>query len=285
MQLRCGERTLDLDRSAHPPVVMGILNVTPDSFSDGGRFDAIPEALAHARAMVSAGARIIDVGGESTRPGAPAVGEEQELERVLPVIEALAAELDVVLSVDTCKPAVMRAAVASGAGLINDVRALREPGAMHAAADLAVPVCLMHMRGRPADMQSAPAYTDVVREVLGFLDEQREAAVRAGVAADRLLFDPGFGFGKRPEHNLALFDALERFCARAPVLVGVSRKRMIGDLLGDDQADRTIGSVSAALVAATRGAAILRVHDVAQTVQALAVQHRLEAHRRDTGLD
>jgi len=259
---------------------MGILNVTPDSFSDGGRFDAVPAALTHARALFAAGADIIDIGGESTRPGAVPVGEQQELDRVLPVVEAVVAELDVVVSVDTSKAAVMRAAVALGAGLINDVRALGEPGALQAALDARVPVCLMHMQGRPADMQVAPAYADVVRDVLAFLVERRREVIAAGVAPEHVLFDPGFGFGKRLEHNLALFDALERLGRDAPVVVGVSRKRMIGELIGDDGADRTIGSVTAALVAGSRGAAILRVHDVEQTVQALTVWRRLHGDGR-----
>jgi len=272
---------LKLERLHGRPLIMGILNVTPDSFSDGGRFAALPAAVEHARDMVSAGADIIDIGGESTRPGARPVGEQQELDRVVPIIEALVGQLahtgefDVTLSIDTSKPAVMRAAVAAGAGLINDVRALQEPGALQAASEAGVPVCLMHMQGRPADMQADPTYTDVVEQVLAFLHERRAAAVAAGIPAGRVLLDPGFGFGKRLEHNLALFAALPRFAQAAPVLVGVSRKGMIGELLDDPGADRMIGSVTAALMAARHGAAILRVHDVRATAQALAVWHSL----------
>lgn len=258
---------------------MGILNVTPDSFSDGGLFVSVAAAIAQAERLVADGADLIDIGGESTRPGAPPVPEQEELDRVIPVVEQLKARCDVPVSIDTFKPAVMRAAVAAGADLINDVRALSEPGALTCAAELGVPVCLMHMQGRPGDMQRAPAYTDVVGEVLGFLRERRAAAIAAGVASRDILLDPGFGFGKTLAHNLALFEALPRFAAEGPLLVGVSRKRMIGALLGDDALDRTVGSVTAALAAAQLGAHVLRVHDVARTVQALRVWAGLHGDR------
>ena len=274
-ELRCGPRTLVLDR----PRVMGILNVTPDSFSDGGRHADPRAALAAARDMVAAGADVVDVGGESTRPGAAGVSEAEELDRVIPVIESVRAELDALVSVDTSRPAVMREAVAAGAGLINDVRALRAPGALEAAADCAVPVCLMHMLGEPGDMQSDPRYDDVVAEVVAFLLERVDAATGAGVPADGLVLDPGFGFGKRLEHNLALFDVVGALAPRFPVLVGLSRKGMIGALGADEggppvpPADRLGGSIAGALVALARGASLVRVHDVAETVRAVRVWH------------
>ena len=270
-RLPCGNRVLDL---AHTHV-MGILNVTPDSFSDGGRFNQLDAALRHAEAMVVAGATLIDVGGESTRPGAADVDSAQEIARVVPVIEALAARVAVPISVDTSKPEVMRAAVAAGAGLINDVRALRAEGALEAAADLRVPVCLMHMQGEPRTMQEAPHYGDVVAEVKRFLADRLLACEFAGIERKRLLVDPGFGFGKTLEHNLALLRALREFVALGvPLLAGLSRKGMIGALTGRDApAQRVHGSVAAALLAAQRGAAILRVHDVAATRDALAVWH------------
>ncbi|MDD3447433.1 MAG: dihydropteroate synthase [Gammaproteobacteria bacterium] len=262
----CGGRPLDLARIQ----VMGILNITPDSFSDGGVFMAPERAVAHARAMVAAGAGIIDVGGESTRPGAMAVSEDEELERVIPVVEALSAALKVPVSVDTSKPGVMRAAVAAGAGLINDVYALREPGAVEAAAELEVPVCLMHMRGEPRTMQVNPEYEDVVGEVRAFLKERIAVCEAAGIHRQRLLADPGFGFGKSPEHNLALLRRLEAFTALGvPVLAGLSRKSLIGHVLGRPVDERLAGSIALAVLAATRGARILRVHDVAETVDAV----------------
>ena len=266
--LGCGDRTLALDRAR----VMGILNVTPDSFSDGGRHATAALALAHARRLVEEGADIVDVGGESTRPGAAEVSPEGELERVIPVIEAIRAELDTIVSIDTSRPEVMRAAAAAGAGLINDVRALRADGALEAAAASGLPVCLMHLRGTPADMQDAPRYDDVVAEVAEFLAGRRAAALDAGIPADAVLVDPGFGFGKTLAHNLALLRALGRFGEIAPVLAGLSRKGMIGALTGErDAAARVHGSVAAALLAVQRGAAIVRVHDVGPTVRALAV--------------
>lgn len=272
--LMCGTRPLSLES----PVVMGILNLTPDSFSDGGRFNAPERALVRAREMVKEGASIIDVGGESTRPGAPDVSVEEELARVVPMIEAIAKFIDVPVSVDTSKPEVMRAAVAAGAGLINDVRALRAPGALEAAADLGVPVCLMHMQGQPRTMQAAPEYRDVVAQVREFLLERAAACQKAGIPRERILLDPGFGFGKTLEHNLRLLGATESFAATGyPLLVGMSRKSMIGQILdGAPVGERLHGSVAAALIAATKGARILRVHDVKPTAQALRVLAAME---------
>jgi len=252
---------------------MGVLNVTPDSFSDGGDFATHEAALRHARQMVAEGADLIDVGGESTRPGAAAVTVQEELDRVIPVIETLAAELPVPVSIDTSKPEVMRAAVAAGAGLINDVAALRRRGALAAAATLGVPVCLMHMQGEPGTMQRDPTYLDVVGEVRAFLAERLAACAASGIPRERLLVDPGFGFGKTLAHNLALLRGLPRLAELgAPVLVGLSRKSMIGALLGDVPAGQRLhGSVAAAVLAVQRGAAIVRVHDVGPTVQALRV--------------
>ena len=273
-QLDCCGRLLDLSR----PRVMGILNVTPDSFSDGGRFRSPAAAVAHARAMVAAGADLIDVGGESTRPGAQPVSLDEELARVIPVIRALVAAVPVPLSVDTSKPEVMREAVAAGAGLINDVYALRAPGALATAARLGVPVCLMHMAGEPLTMQAAPTYTDVVAEVHGFLAERIDECVRAGIPRARLLIDPGFGFGKRLEHNLSLLAHLDAFTdLGVPILVGLSRKSMVGALTGRPPGERLASSLTAALLAAQRGAVILRVHDVAETRDALAVWEAVRA--------
>jgi dihydropteroate synthase len=267
--LRCGRHALDLTR----PRVMGILNVTPDSFSDGGRFASRQAALTRARALAAEGADLIDVGGESTRPGARPVSVQEELDRVIPVIKALAGELPVPVSVDTSKPEVMRAAVAAGAGLINDVAALRRPGALAAAAALGVPVCLMHMQGEPGTMQRDPTYDDVVGEVAAFLAARVAACEAAGIERGRLLVDPGFGFGKTLAHNLALLRGLPRLAALGlPVLAGLSRKSMIGALLGDVPVEgRLHGSVAAAVLAVERGAAIVRVHDVGPTVQALRI--------------
>lgn len=266
MQLNCAGTVLDL---AHPQV-MGILNVTPDSFSDGGRFVARDRALAHARAMVEEGAAIIDVGGESTRPGAEAVSVQQELDRVVPVIEALRAELPAAISVDTGKPEVMRAAVAAGAGFINDVRALREPGALAAAAAAGVPVCLMHMQGEPRSMQHRPHYVDVVAEVREFLLERAAACAAAGIPPHRILLDPGFGFGKTAEHNLRLLKHLPVLTDTGyAVLAGLSRKSLIGTVLGLPVEQRLAPSVALAVLAVWQGARIVRVHDVAATVQAV----------------
>jgi dihydropteroate synthase len=265
--LQCGDRLLDLTQ----PQVMGILNVTPDSFSDGGDFFAPPTALAHAVRMAEEGAAIIDVGGESTRPGAAAVAAEEELARVIPVIEAIRAALPAaVISIDTGKPVVMRAAVAAGAGLINDVRALREPGALETARELGVPVCLMHMQGEPRTMQLAPHYSDVVGEVLDFLSARIDACLRAGIPRARLLVDPGFGFGKTAAHNLQLLRRLDRLAALdCPLLVGLSRKSMIGAVLGRPAGERLYGSIALATLALCQGASIVRAHDVGATMDAV----------------
>lgn len=249
---------------------MGILNVTPDSFSDGGVFVLKGRAIEHARAMVEQGADLIDVGGESTRPGAAPVTEAEELERVIPVIETLARELPVTISVDTSKPGVMRAAVAAGARLINDVYALRAPGAVEAAASLQVPVCLMHMQGEPRTMQADPRYGDVVNDVREFLRERMAACERAGIPRTRLMVDPGFGFGKTHEHNLELLRRLNEFRELGvPVLAGLSRKSIIGKAIGLPVERRLHASVALALLAAQNGADIVRVHDVGPTVEAL----------------
>ena len=267
--LDCNGRELRLDR----PRVMGIVNVTPDSFSDGGRHATVDAAVAHALRLAEEGADVLDVGGESTRPGAEDVPLEEELRRVIPVIERLARETALPISVDTSKPEVMRAAVDAGAGMINDVYALRRDGALDIAAACGVPVVLMHMQGEPRTMQEAPQYEDVVAEVHRFLAERIFAAEMAGIPKKRIVIDPGFGFGKTREHNLALFAQLARFGELGvPVLAGLSRKRTIGELTGrTTPAERVHGSVAAALIAAQRGARLLRVHDVAATVDALKV--------------
>ncbi|WP_346837333.1 dihydropteroate synthase [Microbulbifer sp. SAOS-129_SWC] len=278
MKLLCGKRTLDLTR----PVVMGILNATPDSFSDGGSYYASGTldtqlALERARQMVREGASIIDVGGESTRPGAAAVSPDEELARVVPVVEAIAAELDVVISVDTSTPAVIEASAAAGAGLVNDVRALERPGALEAAAASGLPVCLMHMRGQPGNMQREPEYDDVVAEVGAYLLARAEACVAVGIPRQRLLFDPGFGFGKTDQHNLALLRHLPQLApADIPLLVGMSRKSMVGRLLERNVDERLPGSLALAMLAAQRGARIVRVHDVAATVDVLRMQQLVD---------
>lgn len=265
--LHCGRKELSLD----VPRVMGILNITPDSFSDGGQFLSLDNALVQAENMLSAGVDIIDVGGESTRPGAQAVDVQQEIDRVVPVVEAISQRFDTVVSIDTSKAQVISAACRAGATFINDVRALREPGALEAAAASGMPVCLMHMQGEPRSMQQTPCYTDVVKEVTQFLESRRQACLSAGIAAGQVLVDPGFGFGKTLEHNLKMLRELHCFCNNASVLVGLSRKSMFASILGDEQADRTSASVTAALLCIQRGAAIVRVHDVEPTVHALAV--------------
>lgn len=268
-QLDCAGRILKFDR----PRVVGIVNVTPDSFSDGGEHPTPEAAVAHGLRLAEEGADVLDVGGESTRPGAEEIPVEEELRRVIPVIERLANETALPISIDTSKPEVMRAAVAAGAGMINDVYALRRDGALEAAASLGVPVVLMHMHGEPRSMQDAPDYDDVVGDVHRFLAERMFAAEMAGIAKKNIVIDPGFGFGKTREHNLSLLAQLERFVELGvPVLAGLSRKKTIGDLTGrDDPHDRIHGSVAAALIAAQRGAKLLRVHDVAATVDALKV--------------
>lgn len=268
-QLDCAGRILRLDRTR----VMGIVNVTPDSFSDGGaHFDA-DAAVAHGLRLAEEGADLLDIGGESTRPGAAEVSLEEELRRVVPVVERLARETALPISVDTSKPEVMQAAVQAGAGLVNDVSALRREGALDMAASLGVPVVLMHMQGEPRSMQDAPDYEDVVGEVHRFLAERIFAAEMAGISRKKIVADPGFGFGKTTQHNLQLLARLERFLELGvPVLAGLSRKRSIGELTGRDQPqERVFGSVAAHLVAAQRGARIVRVHDVAATVDALRV--------------
>ena len=267
--LDCNGRPLALDR----PRLKGILNITPDSFSDGGQHFDAQRAIEHGLRLAEEGADLLDIGGESTRPGAQAVSAAEEIARVVAVIEALARQTKIPISIDTSKPEVMRAAVAVGAGLINDVRALREDGALAAAADLRVPVCLMHMQGEPRSMQEAPHYDDVVSEVKRFLADRVLTCEFAGIEKKRLLVDPGFGFGKTLDHNLAILRALKEFTGLGvPLLVGLSRKATIGTLTGQaDAAQRVHGSVAAALLAAQRGAAILRVHDVRATRDALAV--------------
>ncbi len=255
------------------PQVMGILNITPDSFSDGGDFIAPDAAILHAEQMLRDGAAIIDIGGESTRPGAEAVSEQEELDRVIPVIEAIRQRLSVIISIDSSKPAVMREAVAAGAGLINDVMALQLPGAMQAAREMSVPVCLMHMQGEPRTMQQNPEYGDVVSDIMRFFERRVEACVTAGIPRERLLLDPGFGFGKTLEHNLTLLRRLDEFGSIGlPLLVGISRKSMIGAILdGAPVGDRLYGGLAAAVLALEKGAAIIRVHDVRQTADALKV--------------
>lgn len=269
MQLEFPAQTLDLS----VPRVMGILNVTPDSFSDGGAYISIDRAIAHADEMIIAGAAVIDIGGESTRPGAEAVDAKQELERVIPVIEALTERFDVPVSIDTSKPEVMDAACRSGASMINDVNALRAPGAIEVAAQHRVPVCLMHMQGQPRTMQDAPLYDDVVEDVASFLLQRAVQCEAGGIDRQQLVLDPGFGFGKTLEHNLSLLSHLERFIETGyPILAGISRKSMIGALLDNRPAGQRLhGSVAAAVIAAMKGAHIIRVHDVAETVDAMRV--------------
>lgn len=267
-QLQCGRFVLPLDR----PLVMGIVNVTPDSFFDGGRHNSKDAAIAHARALLAEGADILDIGGESTRPGAPTVSVDEELDRVIPVLEALR-DLDVPLSVDTRKPEVMRAALAVGVDLVNDIAALEGDGALALIAASRAAVCLMHMKGDPQTMQAAPSYVDVVAEVADYLARRRDAALCAGIVPERILLDPGFGFGKTLEHNAAVFRAMPRMREElgCPLLVGVSRKSMLGQITGRQVGERMPASIAAAVLAAQAGAAVIRVHDVAETVDALKV--------------
>jgi dihydropteroate synthase len=251
---------------------MGVLNVTPDSFSDGGRYFDTSRAVERAHALIEQGAAILDVGGESTRPGAAGVDADEERRRVLPVVAAIAARVSVPISIDTSKPEVMRAAVEAGATMINDVRALRETGALRAAASVRAAICLMHMQGEPRSMQLEPRYTDVVREVREFLDERLQACERAGIARERIVIDPGFGFGKTLAHNLTLLRSLSRLGELgAPILVGLSRKAMLGTILGKPVDQRLHGSIALATVAVLNGARIIRAHDVAETVDAVKV--------------
>jgi dihydropteroate synthase len=271
--LRCEKRTLSLAQ----PILMGVLNVTPDSFSDGGRFFDMEAAVAQGLRMVEEGASIVDVGGESTRPGAAPVGAEEEIRRVVPVVERLRAQTDVVISVDTSKPQVIRAAAAAGAGLINDVRALSEEGALEAAVQSGCAVCLMHMQGAPQNMQLDPHYDDVVSEVKAFLEQRVNMCRAAGLTADRMVVDPGFGFGKTLEHNLQLLRHLRQLevslpeapLAALPIMVGLSRKSILARLTGRPAGERVYGSVALAVVALLNGARIVRVHDVAATADAL----------------
>ncbi|MDU8573626.1 dihydropteroate synthase [Pseudomonas syringae] len=273
-RLPCGNRVLDL---AHTHV-MGILNATPDSFSDGGRYSQRDAALRHAEAMVQAGATLIDVGGESTRPGARAVSASEEVERVAPVVEVIARELDVIISVDTSTPEVMLATAALGAGLINDVRSLQRLGALEAAASTGLPVCLMHMLGEPGTMQNDPHYEDLVGEVCAFLAERMKQCVAAGIGQQQIILDPGFGFAKTLEHNLSLFKHMEALHALGrPLLVGVSRKSMIGAVLGRPVDQRLSGGLALAVLAMAKGARILRVHDVAETADVVRMIAAVEA--------
>lgn len=274
MQLRCGSTLLDLS----VPKVMGVLNVTPDSFSDGGRFVDHARALEHAHSMVAAGAAIIDVGGESTRPGAAPVSVEEQLRRVIPVVEALAREGRVIVSVDTSTPEVIQAASTAGATLINDVRGLMREGALQAAAATDCAVCVMHMQGEPQTMQRRPEYADVVAEVKYFLQRRVAACEAAGIGRDRIVIDPGFGFGKTVAHNLALVRQLPDFVSlRLPVMMGMSRKSTIAVITGRDEGERLAGSLAMAVAAVLRGAHIIRAHDVAETVDAVKVAHAVQA--------
>jgi dihydropteroate synthase len=277
MQLKLKNSTLNLSKS----VVMGVLNVTPDSFSDGGQYVSVEAAVARAREMVGEGAVIIDVGGESTRPGAQAVGEQEEIDRVSPVIERIARELDCTISIDTLKPKVMDAACAAGAGLINDVNALRTAGALEIARKHQAAVCLMHMQGEPGTMQDAPKYGDVVREVRDFLAARIDACITAGLSPAQILIDPGIGFGKTLEHNLELLSNLDVFAElNCPLLIGVSRKSMFKALLGAALDQRLNGALSIASIAVWQGAAIVRAHDVRATVEAIQVAVALHEKRR-----
>lgn len=273
MLLQCGSHTLDLSI----PRVMGVLNVTPDSFSDGGRFTSVAGAVEHALRMAEAGAHFIDIGGESTRPGAEPTTEEEELRRVIPVIEKIAAQSTVLISIDTSKPRVMREAVSAGASLINDVYALRAPDALETAASLSTGVCLMHMRGEPRTMQIDPVYGDVVAEVRAFLEERLQACLKAGIEANRVLLDPGIGFGKQLQHNLALLAAVAKLSVQSrAVVIGVSRKSMFGSLLGRAVDQRLAGGLAVATASVLAGASIVRTHDVAETVDAIKVAAALK---------
>jgi dihydropteroate synthase len=272
-QLQCGQYSFALEGPASlDPVVMGILNVTPDSFSDGGRYQGLEFALSHAEEMIRDGATMVDIGGESTRPGSPSVPVAEELARVMPTLYALRT-LDVALSVDTCKPEVMREAIIAGADMINDVNGFRAPGAIDAVRDSDCGLCVMHMQATPQTMQQAPSYTDVVREVIDFLNARVDCLVGAGIARERICIDPGFGFGKTVEHNYALLRQLGRIRDEVglPVLAGLSRKSMIGAVTGRPVEARGAGSIAGALAAVAHGARIVRVHDVADTIDALKV--------------
>ena len=272
--MQFGKYFIDLSQ----PQVMGILNVTPDSFSDGGKHTNVSQALDHALRMIDEGATFIDIGGESTRPGAPNVSLQEELDRTIPVIEAVAKNTPCVISIDTSKADVMREAVKAGAGLINDVRALQEPGALQVAAEAQVPVCLMHMQGQPRTMQQSPEYDDVVNDVGQFLLARTKVCEEAGIAKDKILFDPGYGFGKSLEHNYTLVKHLPSLMKLGyPVLVGMSRKSMIGNLLNRKVDERLAGSISLATIVAQMGAQIIRVHDVKETADAVNIVKMLNS--------
>jgi len=278
MKLYARDSVLDLSH----PHVMGILNVTPDSFSDGGRHNELIQALTHANEMINAGATIIDIGGESTRPGAADVSVEQELDRVIPVVEAIAQRFEVWISVDTSKPDVIRESARAGAHIINDIRSLQEPGALEAAAATGLPVCLMHMQGEPKTMQQAPHYQDILRDVEDFFVRQIERCEAAGIKKSQLLLDPGFGFGKNLKHNYQLLAHLADYHHFGlPLLVGMSRKSMIGQLLNVGPTQRLTGSIACAVIAAMQGAHILRVHDVKETVEAMRVVEATQSAKEE----
>ena len=271
--LTIGDKQFDLSRA----IVMGILNVTPDSFSDGGRFDRVEQALEHAMRMQQEGADIIDIGGESTRPGASSVTVDEELERVIPVIRAIRQQTSLPISIDTSKPEVMRAAVGEGANMVNDVNALQAKGALEACTELNVPVCLMHMQGEPRTMQQDPKYGDVVQDVADFLQQRCLESMEAGIDRSNIVIDPGFGFGKTLQHNLSLLDGLESICAlELPLLVGISRKSMLGAILDKPISERLYAGLAAAVIAYQKGARLFRVHDVEPTRDALAVCDALQ---------
>lgn len=273
MKMNFAGRQVDMSR-CH---VMGILNVTPDSFSDGGRFNRLDVALERARQIVDEGAAFVDIGGESTRPGSAPVSVQEELDRVCPVVEAVAREFDTVISVDTSSPEVIRESVRVGAGLINDVRSLQREGALAAAVEAGVPVCLMHMKGEPKTMQAQPEYRNVLREVSSFLMERVRVAEQAGIAPENILLDPGFGFGKTLEHNLQLLAAQDQLRVLGyPLLIGMSRKTMLGQITGRDVAERLPASLAVATISALKGASVIRVHDVRETVDAVKVVAAME---------
>jgi len=275
MILKANHKSLDLSQ----PQVMGILNVTPDSFSDGGKFDTLDNALTQAKRMIEAGVTIIDIGGESTRPGAPDVALEEELQRVIPVITAIRQHSDVWISIDTSKAEVMRQAILAGADIINDVRALQEPGALEVAAQAGLPICLMHMQGQPRTMQANPHYEDLVKEVGEFLQERIEACEKVGIQREQLILDPGFGFGKTLEHNYHMLAHLEEFHRFGlPILAGMSRKSMLFKLLDKAPAECVAASVSCATIAAMKGAQIIRVHDFEQTLDAMKIVSMVKAN-------
>ncbi|MGY0398829.1 MAG: dihydropteroate synthase [Ostreibacterium sp.] len=266
-QLKAGNKILDLSR----PLIMGVLNVTPDSFSDGGQFNTLDKALSHAEKMLNDGADIIDIGAESTRPGADLVDEDTELSRLLPVIEAIKERFDCCISIDTNKSAVMHQVLSRDVNMINDVRGFVAQGALAAIADSQAAICIMHMQGLPKSMQKNPNYSDVVDEVKTFLLSRAKVAIAMGISADRITIDPGFGFGKTPEQNMLLLKHNEQLAKHYPVLFGVSRKSTLGVILGNNNADRTVASVTGTLLAIQNGASIVRVHDVKQTAEAIAV--------------